>query len=388
MEGVLHFYQERIASEAYLRTATERRSVLELARLIGYQLAPGVAAATAFAFTLQDAPAQRSQAAQPVTIPVGTRVQSVPDPGQDPQSFETTVAITARVEWNAIPAQQSEAVTIWTGRTELYLAGGNTQLQPGDAILIVGAENDPGLTSARWNVRWIGSVDVDLARNLTHITWPAPLSATWSADASYGLRVYALRQRAALFGHNAPKPHLIFNSNNPHSNQLTIAGRSLTYPMFGTSVILDRLEPGLAPGQLIAVSGKRQRVVVGLDTTSVSFPDDLKRTPLVGESFVMLAAPEQLLSGGTQALTPDQLDPEASPPLAGTLRWHLQDGDGTAVTIEAPAGSLQLQPAPQDDAAVSEVCSIANEPDAVRGDADRTAVAPQTPRTSCHGPAT
>ena len=37
---VLGFYQERIANnEGYLRTATERRSVLELARLVGYACA-------------------------------------------------------------------------------------------------------------------------------------------------------------------------------------------------------------------------------------------------------------------------------------------------------------------------------------------------------------
>ena len=41
---VLTFYQERIANEGYLRTATERMSVLELARAIGYELKPGVAA--------------------------------------------------------------------------------------------------------------------------------------------------------------------------------------------------------------------------------------------------------------------------------------------------------------------------------------------------------
>ena len=41
---VLTFYQERIANEGFLRTATERRSVLELARAIGYELKPGVAA--------------------------------------------------------------------------------------------------------------------------------------------------------------------------------------------------------------------------------------------------------------------------------------------------------------------------------------------------------
>ena len=41
---VLTFYQERIANESYLRTATERLSVLHLARLLGYELRPGVAA--------------------------------------------------------------------------------------------------------------------------------------------------------------------------------------------------------------------------------------------------------------------------------------------------------------------------------------------------------
>jgi len=52
--SVLTFYTERIANEGYLRSATERRSVLELARLIGYELRPGVAATTYLAFTLED----------------------------------------------------------------------------------------------------------------------------------------------------------------------------------------------------------------------------------------------------------------------------------------------------------------------------------------------
>ena len=43
---LLAFYNERILNEGYLRTATERRSVLELARAIGYELSPGVAAST------------------------------------------------------------------------------------------------------------------------------------------------------------------------------------------------------------------------------------------------------------------------------------------------------------------------------------------------------
>ena len=41
---ILTFYQERIANEGFLRTATERMSVLELARSVGYELRAGVAA--------------------------------------------------------------------------------------------------------------------------------------------------------------------------------------------------------------------------------------------------------------------------------------------------------------------------------------------------------
>src|SRR5678816_3746877 len=52
---VLTFYEERIANEGFLRTATERRSILELARLIGYELNPGVAASVHLAYTVDTA---------------------------------------------------------------------------------------------------------------------------------------------------------------------------------------------------------------------------------------------------------------------------------------------------------------------------------------------
>ena len=59
---VLTFYQERLANESYLRTAGQLRSLTELSRLIGYQPAPGVSAATylAFSFTKPYRPANRS----------------------------------------------------------------------------------------------------------------------------------------------------------------------------------------------------------------------------------------------------------------------------------------------------------------------------------------
>ena len=91
---VLTFYQEYIANEGYLRTATERRSILELARLIGYRLRPGVASSVYLAFTMENG--------YETEIPAGTHAQSIPTPGELPQACETSEPLLARTEWNVI----------------------------------------------------------------------------------------------------------------------------------------------------------------------------------------------------------------------------------------------------------------------------------------------
>lgn len=99
---VLSFYSERIANEGYLRTATDRASMVELTRSIGYELAPGVAAGVHLAFTVEAA----DDPFRTVDVPEGTQAMSVPQARGDlPQVFETVEPILARAEWNAIPAQ-------------------------------------------------------------------------------------------------------------------------------------------------------------------------------------------------------------------------------------------------------------------------------------------
>ncbi len=144
---VLTFYQERIANEGYLRTATERRSVLELAREIGYELDPGVAAATYLAFTVEDAPSAPKQA----TVPVGTKVQSVPGPGEKPQVFETVEEALVRAEWNVLVPIQTHAQKLEIAKqqlvvddkpvNEIYLAGTGLNLKVGDMLLVVQGGN-------------------------------------------------------------------------------------------------------------------------------------------------------------------------------------------------------------------------------------------------------
>ncbi len=145
---VLSFYQERIANEGYLRTATERRSVLELARAIGYELNPGVAASTYLAFTLEQAPGSPSV----VTIEAGAQAQSIPGPNESAQTFETVASIEGRAAWNSLEPRRtrSQLLKITDGKlyrteldgvdrpvTDLYFSGTATNLKPGELLLVV-----------------------------------------------------------------------------------------------------------------------------------------------------------------------------------------------------------------------------------------------------------
>ena len=120
---ILTFYQERIANEGFLRTATERRSVLELARSIGYELGPGVAASVHLAFTVEDAPGSPAES----LVAKGTQVQSVPPQGKLPQVFETSNDFVARQEWNALRPRLTRpaelAVISVSGEWRLHLLG-------------------------------------------------------------------------------------------------------------------------------------------------------------------------------------------------------------------------------------------------------------------------
>ena len=258
---VLTFYQERIANESYLRTATERRSLLELARLIGYELRPGVAASTYLAFTVEDSPGVPALAPKRAPVERGTRVQSIPAPDEKPQTFETVERIEARVEWNAMrPRLTKRHPIIGDTREPLLFEGLATGLKPSDGLLLVSdAASTPVFrqvqsvtlqpTQQRTEVRL---VDLTAAPARTVPKTIGVLSTVASAAATtiqtlgsrgigtttikgtvtavklhasavvsgFGVRevfanqratrapspaVMAFRTRAAIFGHNAPK---------------------------------------------------------------------------------------------------------------------------------------------------------------------------------------
>jgi hypothetical protein len=200
---VLTFYSERIANESYLRTATERVSLIHLARLIGYELGPGVAANAHLAFELEDAPT----APRVITLGEGTKVQSLPGQDEFPQTFETIEEIEARPEWNELRPRLTEAQKPDEGDTEVYLEGVTTGISPGDGLLLVGLEREAAAENDNWDFRRAKTVTADPEAGRTRVTWDRGLG--WKRFGQTILpaqdpKVYVLRQRAALFGHNAP----------------------------------------------------------------------------------------------------------------------------------------------------------------------------------------
>ncbi|MFE0044611.1 putative baseplate assembly protein [Streptomyces albireticuli] len=175
---LLTFYTERTANEGYLRTATEDGSLALLGRLVGHRPRPGVAAGTVLAYTLDRDPNPGRET--PVLIPRGARSQSVPGPGEEPQSFETAEELTARWSWNELPVLRRRPYQVTPGllaeRTDLFVAGTANNVKPGDQLLFVFSAEE----SARDKrfLRTVPHVRLDRENDITEIGLPAAARPT------------------------------------------------------------------------------------------------------------------------------------------------------------------------------------------------------------------
>ena len=206
---VLTFYQERHVQEAYVGTATERFSINQIARLIGYRLHPGSAAETDIVFLMEDPPGAEPDVAE-MTIEKGTRVQSIPGPDEDAQVFETLADFEARVAWNAMKPRQERLIAVDTfPALGTWVEGQATGLAPGDAVLILHPDRIAGDFSL-WSFKRLKSVEPDKDFDRTWIGWETPLPALSPAgETALVHKIFALRKQTPLFGYNAPLPAML-----------------------------------------------------------------------------------------------------------------------------------------------------------------------------------
>ncbi|MFF1729867.1 putative baseplate assembly protein [Streptomyces sp. NPDC058247] len=143
---LLTFHSERIADEAYLRTAGEHRSLALLGRLVGHRPRPGVAATTHLAYTLERDPRAETL---PVLIPRGARTHGVPaSADEESVTFETSRDLTARWDWNELKVRRRRPSLVTPQdlerRSELFVEGTGNSLQTGDQLLFVFGEQAGG----------------------------------------------------------------------------------------------------------------------------------------------------------------------------------------------------------------------------------------------------
>ena len=173
---VLGFYLDRIADEGYLTTATQPGSILALANLVGYQPAPSRAAQAYLAYTLAPDPADGA-------VQFGTDLlfQSVPGPGQQPQTFESASAVVARPSWNLLAPKSTQPLPAST--TSLVIGSTTAGLSPNDVILLELGATPDGAAGGPSPVT-VAAATVDVAAKVTRVTLQKPAVAAPSPPAA------------------------------------------------------------------------------------------------------------------------------------------------------------------------------------------------------------
>ena len=246
---VLTFYQERICNEGYLRTSIERLSVVYLAQHINFIPAPGLAAETWLAFSMNEAQGAPATA----IVPVGTKVQSIPKQNQLPQIFETAEQIEAKVKWNKITLESKKLYTPKTGDNAIYLDGVQTKLQTGDKILIVSSDHDFNSGDKDWDFRTIVNVSTNTDDGYTTLDLDIPIGQDLNlpgppvVNPPIIIRAplypnFPLMRRAAFFPDESTVQTLSLNQGLLATDSLSIAIPATSHPQVATADVSEALQ--------------------------------------------------------------------------------------------------------------------------------------------------
>lgn len=239
---VLTFYQERYANESFLRTATQRDSVLRLAALLDYRPSPGAAAVAWLAFT--------ADKDKQVTVPAGAKVQSVPGQDEKPQKFETLESVVADVHLNQVrvfakPAPHTALAEDSTRGVlhPTHAAGALARLKPGDRVVVV-MDDDAGVEEKELTV-----VDDDALE--PSIEWK-PAVGDGGGD-----RMAKVAARFPAWGASLPQHYLkVGKSGEGSSTAYSFTKTAISYAQSNvTSLKLDGVFEKIPVGSRVLVVG-------------------------------------------------------------------------------------------------------------------------------------
>jgi Baseplate J-like protein len=186
----LSYIQDRVAAEGTLQTATQRRSIVRLARLVDYEPRPATSARVLLQFNVTGG-----------SIPAGLEVSGVSPNGQS-IVFEAGTGLADRTnylvspQWNS-PIQpyywDDSQLCLKKGSTEMWVAGQGFDFSPGQALLIDTQAPVPADPPIREIAHIISSDEeedflfLDASSNpmkVTHIIWDASEALKYDHDLS------------------------------------------------------------------------------------------------------------------------------------------------------------------------------------------------------------
>ena len=354
LADILTFYQERIANEAFLRTATQRDSVLRLARLIDYVPAPGVAAIARLAFTVEQG--------KEVDVPAGLLVQSVPGQDEKPQKFETIEALHALASLNELSLVASRVAR--GGDTSSYFPGAAGGIQPGEYIALLGSEIETDPASDKWDVRRVTDVTPGPHPQTTNVAWDRGLGRVWPrAPTSAAPEGHRFRRQAWPFGHDAPvwpsvwlaQAQLIVDPTQLHDdfkknfeNIKDPSTQTLPQdPEHPDHIYLDTVYPDIAPGSWIALVTYNPTDLAPRSTFYTEVYRVLRVTEMVCNEYSVTAEVTRLTVARVEQERGDEMvsQPENIDffPLQGTTILVVSEPMGPAlVSEEAPVEGREL----------------------------------------------
>src|SRR5262249_46501178 len=104
----------------------------------------------------------------PVKIPAGARSQSIPGPGEQPQSFETSDDLDAHTEWNDLQVRRTRPPNVTMNNVltidHITVSGISTNLRKGDTLLFTfGKDSEAGF------VRTVADIESEFENKRTTV---------------------------------------------------------------------------------------------------------------------------------------------------------------------------------------------------------------------------
>lgn len=241
---ILTFYNERIAGEAYLRTAELPEGVNRLIQILGYRPRPAIGATGVLA-ALVNGP-------KPSTLPQGLQIQSKPGPGKQPQIFELSAAalIGPPDAMAAVPpplaAPLASPATSGAGATGTVLIAGTVSgLKTGDEVLLL--EKGWTGTDRKYAIGPVQSVatqpDPSGAKNTIVVFGIETIgdNSIFSATAA-GYRLLKSTGTAGIYQYPAPAPGPIGAGDQTNTGFVNLAS-IFRQIVVGETIVIDNQPP-------------------------------------------------------------------------------------------------------------------------------------------------